>query len=91
MIKKYKLYGRIDQPLLKWNYSLVVKDQYHIGSLKLQKGINLVIPSSLGGPLYFYPVTFLIMAIMCFAYGIYLRYEIGDYDQLMKSYEQQTK
>jgi hypothetical protein len=77
MIGKTKLWGRIEQALPAGNYSLVVQDNYQIGSLKLQKGIQLVVSSRLGGPLYFYPITFLIFALACIAYALFIKYDIG--------------
>ena len=88
MISKYKLWGKIDQPLKKGNYSIVIHDVYKIGNLKIKKGVDLIIPSRLGGPIYFYPVVFMIMGIFCIVYALYVKYSIGDYDQLMKNYEQ---
>lgn len=39
LITKYKLWGRIEQPLVKGNYSVVVDNNYHIGELRIKKGI----------------------------------------------------
>ena len=86
MIGKYKLWGRIEQTLAKGTYSLVVKDNYRIGNMVLTKGIDLVKPSPLGGKLFFYPIAFCIMGIICIIFGIYLKYDMGDYDQLMATY-----
>ena len=36
---KFKLYGRIEEDLPKGNYSLVVKNNFKIGDLRLKKGI----------------------------------------------------
>ena len=89
MISKYKLWGRIDQTLNPGNYTFVIKDQYKIGSLKIEKKINLVAPSAIGGPVYFYPITFVVMGVFCLVYAIYLKYSMGDYDQLMLTYSKE--
>lgn len=86
MIGKKKLWGRINQVLTPGTYKLDAVDQYHIGSLKLQKGIELVVPSMLGGAVYFYPVVCVIMGLICIIYALYLRYSMGDYDELIKQY-----
>ena len=39
LIRKYKLWGRITQPLAKGKYNLVVANNYHINTLKIGKGI----------------------------------------------------
>lgn len=80
MIGKTKLWGRIEQTLNPGQYKFVIQDHYQIGTLKISKGINLVAPSGLGGPIYFYPITFIIMGIICVAFAIYLKYNMGDYD-----------
>lgn len=89
MINKYRLWGRIDQTVPAGNYSLVVNDIYHIGALKLEKSFSLVKPSNIGGPVYFYPITFCVMGAMCIIYAIYLKVTLNDYDQKVAEAEQQ--
>jgi len=81
MISKYKMWGKIDQTIPAGKYSLVVNDIYQIGTLKLEKSFSLVKPSPLGGPVYFYPITFAVMGAICVLYAIYLKVTLGDYDQ----------
>ena len=80
MITKYKLWGRINQKIPVGKYTLVAKNINHIGDMRISKGIELVVPSKAGGPIYFFPIVFLIMGFMCIGYAIFLRLEMGDYD-----------
>jgi hypothetical protein len=80
LIGKYKLYGRISQTMPKGDYNLLVGNNYKISKLRLKKGVEILVPSSVGGPVYFFPISFLIMGLMCLGYVAFLKYEIGDYD-----------
>jgi hypothetical protein len=80
MISKHKLWGRINEKLPKGKYNMVVKNNYQIGEMRISKGIELVVPSRAGGPIYFFPISFAIMGLMCIGYAIFLRLEMGDYD-----------
>ncbi len=83
MIGKYKLWGRINQNMPKGNYNLVVNNNYQINKLRLKKSIELVMPTKLGGPLYFFPISFMIMGLICIGYVIFLKSEMADYDAVV--------
>ena len=34
----------------------------------------------MGGPVYFFPITFLIMGLTCIAYAAFLKIRLPDYD-----------
>lgn len=80
MIGKYKLWGRINEPLKKGKYNLLVNNIYHINNLRIAKGIELTHPSKMGGVIYFFPVCFAIMGLMCIGYAIFMKTQMGDYD-----------
>ena len=73
MIGKYKLWGRINKVLPKGNYNLVANNNYQINKLRLKKSVELVVPTKLGGPLYFFPISFLIMGLICVGYVVFLK------------------
>ena len=80
LIGKYKLWGRINQPLQKGKYNLVAANNYKINTLRIAKGVELLQPTTMGGALYFFPISFLIMGAMCIAYAVFLKVQMGDYD-----------
>jgi hypothetical protein len=80
MISKFKLWGRIETRMPKGKYSLIAQNIYKIGDMRIQKGVELVKPTKLGGPIYFFPIAFAIMGFICVAYAIFLQCEMGDYD-----------
>lgn len=85
LIGKYKLWGRITQPLQKGKYNLVATNNYHINTMKIAKGIELVQPTTMGGAVYFFPICFLIMGAMSIAYGIFMKVKLTDYDEKVNS------
>lgn len=82
MISKHKLWGRIEETLPKGSYSLVVKNQYQIGTMRLKKGVELVSPTKMGGPIHFFTISFIVMGVICIAYAIFLKVKLRDYDDL---------
>jgi len=65
-------------------YNLVVKNNYVIGNMRIRKGVELVMPSALGGKIWFFPIVYLFMGITCIAYGIFLKVKFPGYDELME-------
>jgi hypothetical protein len=84
LITKYKLWGKIEQSLPAGKYSLVVENNYQIGALKIKKGIEIVVPTSLGGKIVFLPIVYVVMGVMCIAYGIFMRIKLKGYDELIE-------
>ncbi len=84
MISKFKLWGRIEEKLPKGTYNLIATNIYKIGEMRIQKGVELNVPSKMGGPIYFFPWSFLVMSLMCVGYAIFLRSEMTDYDTIVK-------
>jgi len=64
-------------------YSLVVENNFQIGDLKIKKGIEIIVPTSLGGKIQFLPIIYIVMGVICFAYGIFMRLKLKGYDQLI--------
>jgi hypothetical protein len=84
LIGKYKLWGRIKEPLKKGKYNLVVANNYRINNLNIGKGVELVHPTSLGGPIYFFPICFLLMGLACLAFAVLLKLRLPDYDDIVR-------
>jgi hypothetical protein len=83
-ITKYKLWGRIEQPLPAGKYNLVAENNFKIGDLSIKKGILLVNPSAFGSAVYWFPVVYIIMGVACFAYAVFLKVKLPDYDALLQ-------
>lgn len=86
-ITKYKLWGRIEDPLPAGQYNLVVENNFRIGELKIKKGLMLVNPSAIGSAVYFFPIVYVLMGLACLAFAIFLKLKMPDYDALLKEVE----
>lgn len=82
-ITKYKLWGRIQQTLPAGKYNLVSENNFQIGDMRIKKGVMIVNPSALGSAVYFYPVVYIIMGLICFAFTIFMKVKLADYDALL--------
>lgn len=83
LIKKYKLWGIIHTKLEFGKYNLVVKNNYRIGEMPITKGVYIGNPSKFGSPAYLLPILFFIMGILCFAYVIFMKLMLPQYDSLV--------
>ena len=79
-LTKYKLWGRIEEPLPAGKYNLVADNSFLIGNLRIKKGVLVVNPSSFGSAVYFFPFVFIFMGLSCFAFAIFLKVKLPDYD-----------
>lgn len=83
LITKFKLWGRIDQPLPAGKYNLVANNNYQIGAMKLKRGVKIISLSPIGSPVYFYPIAFALMGVACIVYAIFMKIKFPDYDDLL--------
>lgn len=88
---KYKLWGRINTPLKAGTYTLRAKNNFHLGSMAIRKGIELVTPNALGGRLLFFPIVFLLISISIIAYIVIMRVRLPKYDQLIDIFNMNSK
>ncbi len=84
LISKYRLWGRIDQPLPAGKYNLVINNNYHIGGMKIKKGVVITSLSAIGSLNYFYPIVFALMGLICIGYAIFMKIKFPDYDDLLR-------
>jgi hypothetical protein len=83
-LTKYKFWGRIEEPLPAGKYNLVADHNFLIGDLRIKKGVMVVNPSSFGSAVYFFPIVFIFMGLSCFAFAIFLKVKLPDYDQMLQ-------
>jgi hypothetical protein len=57
-----------------------VDNNYFIGEMRIKKGVKIVNMSAIGSPFYFYPIMYTVMGIICFAYAIFMKRALPDYD-----------
>lgn len=55
--------------------------------MRIKKGVLVVNPSSIGSAVYFYPFTYAIMGLMCFAFAVFMKIKLPDYDALLSEFE----
>lgn len=64
---------------------------FQIGGLHIKKGIMLVNPSSIGSKVTYFPFVFILMALICFAYAIFMKVKLPDYDAMLAEYDHKDK
>jgi hypothetical protein len=50
----------------------------------MAKGVEITHPSQIGGVIYFFPICFVIMGLICIGYAIFMKTQMGDYDSIVK-------
>eukprot|EP00697_Spironema_sp_BW2_P007672 gnl/Spiro4/22022_TR10826_c0_g1_i1.p1 gnl/Spiro4/22022_TR10826_c0_g1~~gnl/Spiro4/22022_TR10826_c0_g1_i1.p1 ORF type:complete len:426 (+),score=116.20 gnl/Spiro4/22022_TR10826_c0_g1_i1:89-1279(+) len=86
-----KLWGRIDQPFEKSNYTLTVKNQFDTSEFKGKKYVIFATMGTLGGRNTFLSFSFMVGAVLCILFSIFFAVQnrrsnrtLGDFERLGK-------
>ena len=69
---KKRLWGRVEEGMKSGNYTVLVENNYKVKDFKIIKGIELTTATILGGKNYFFPITFLIFAMVSLGFSIFV-------------------
>merc|ERR1719453_325272 len=64
-----KLWGRIDDPLEKGNYYLVINNQYEVKPFQGRKSFVISTTNALGGKNYFLAVCYITVGTLCMMFA----------------------
>ena len=78
---KKRLWGKIEGGLKAGEYTLLTENHYKVKDLEIEKGIQLTTTTIFGGASLFFPVTFLILALIALVYSIVVGQQLDEYEE----------
>ena len=88
LMTKKRLWGKIEEGLKAGEYSLLTENNYKVHNLGIEKGIQLTTTTVFGGANLFFPVAFLILALISLVYSIVVGQQLDEYEEyIMNMYK----